>query len=60
MSVKPSKAGNNLREIADCIKAQTEVEKMVISRILGAAAKIADNQDKLISEVSGVLQGDVK
>jgi hypothetical protein len=58
MNVKPSKAGNSIRAIADNIKAQTELEKTLMAGILARAAKIADNHDKLITEVSKTLQED--
>ncbi len=58
-TVKPSKAGDSLRAIADRIEAQNAVEKMALARILGAAAAIAENHDRLITEVSETLQADL-
>ncbi|HAN46516.1 MAG TPA: hypothetical protein DCQ32_08195 [Cyanobacteria bacterium UBA8156] len=51
--------GDRLREVADRLTAEREVQIKATARILGAAAQIAQNHDRLISEVSEMVQGDL-
>jgi hypothetical protein len=54
------KLANRIREIADRLSAETELQKKYTARILGAAAQIAQNQDSLITEVARLAESDLK
>ncbi len=51
--------GDCLREVADRLTAEREIQIKATARILGAAAQIAQNHDRLISEVSEMVQEDL-
>lgn len=58
---KQSKAkfGEQIRNIADRLKQETEVQIKATSRILGAAAQISENHDRLINEVVDMVEEDL-
>ncbi|MEH2449514.1 MAG: hypothetical protein V7K18_28110 [Nostoc sp.] len=51
--------GDQIRSIADRLKQETDVQIKTTSRILGAAAQIAENHDRLISEVVDMVELDL-
>ncbi|MCG9893390.1 MAG: hypothetical protein MH252_20245 [Thermosynechococcaceae cyanobacterium MS004] len=51
--------GNQIRKIADQIREETALQIKVTSRILGAAAKISENNDRLIDEVVEMVEEDL-
>ena len=65
MIVNDVKAGNQMhlgdriRGIADQLRQETHIQIKATSRILGAAAQISENHDRLINEVSDMVQGDL-
>lgn len=54
-----AKLGDQIRSIADRLKHQTEVQIKATSRILGAAAQISENHDRLINEVVDMVEEDL-
>lgn len=54
-----AKLGDQIRSIADRLKQETDVQIKATSRILGAAAQIAENHDRLISEVVDMVESDL-
>ncbi|MEB3273874.1 MAG: hypothetical protein VKJ85_08835 [Prochlorothrix sp.] len=50
------KFGDQARQIADRLRAETELQVRLTARILGAAAQIADNHDRLIDEVVEMVE----
>lgn len=54
-----ARLGDQIRSIADRLKQETDVQIKVTSKILGAAAKIAENHDRLISEVVDMVESDL-
>lgn len=56
---KGKSAGDKLRESADKLKAENEVQKKATVRILTASAKIAANQDRLIDEAVDMANQDL-
>lgn len=57
--VPPSRQGNKLREVARQLRQEEQVTAEAASRITGAAAKMADNQDRLITEVADMVNEDL-
>lgn len=53
------KLGDKIRNIADKLKQETEVQKKATSRILGAAAQISANHEQLINEVVEMVTEDL-
>lgn len=53
------KLGDRVRTIADRLKQETEVQIKATSRILGAAAQIVENHDRLIDEVVDMVEEDI-
>uniref|UniRef100_B8HW46 Uncharacterized protein n=1 Tax=Cyanothece sp. (strain PCC 7425 / ATCC 29141) TaxID=395961 RepID=B8HW46_CYAP4 len=51
--------GNKVREIAAQLRQEDALQIKATSRILGAAAKIAINHDRLIAEVVDMVQADL-
>jgi hypothetical protein len=51
--------GDQIRSIADRLKQETDVQITVTSKILGAAAQIAENHDRLINEVVDMVESDL-
>ncbi|NJK59848.1 MAG: hypothetical protein HC918_05795 [Oscillatoriales cyanobacterium SM2_1_8] len=51
--------GDRLREVADRLTTEREVQIKATARILGAAAQMAQNHDRLIAEVSDMVQEDL-
>ena len=51
--------GDRIRGIADQLKQETHIQIKSVSRILGAAAQISQNHDRLINEVSDMVQEDL-
>jgi hypothetical protein len=51
--------GDKVREIADQLKQETNLQIKATSRILGAAAQIANNHDRLIDEVVDMVEEDL-
>jgi hypothetical protein len=56
---RKQKLGDRVRTIADRLKQETEVQIKATSRILGAAAQIAENHDRLIDEVVDLVEEDI-
>ncbi|MEH2239049.1 hypothetical protein [Nostoc sp.] len=54
-----ARLGDQIRSIADRLKQETDVQIKATSRILGAAAQIAENHDRLISEVVDMVESDL-
>ncbi|QLE39646.1 hypothetical protein FD723_03510 [Nostoc sp. C052] len=54
-----AKLGDQIRSIADRLKQETDVQIQATSRILGAAAQIAENHDRLINEVVDMVESDL-
>ncbi|MBD6616911.1 hypothetical protein FNW02_13995 [Komarekiella sp. 'clone 1'] len=54
-----AKLGEQIRNIADRLKQETEVQIKATSRILGAAAQISENHDRLINEVVDMVEEDL-
>ncbi|MFN6566230.1 hypothetical protein [Dendronalium sp. ChiSLP03b] len=54
-----AKLGEQIRNIADRLKQDTEVQIKATSRILGAAAKISENHYRLINEVVDMVEEDL-
>ena len=66
MIINPSKTenekstyGDRIRDVADQLKRETQLQIKVTSRILGAAAQISQNHDRLIDQVSEMIQEDL-
>jgi len=53
------KLGDRVRSIADSLNHETELQIKATSRILGAAAQIAENHDRLIDEVVDMVEEDI-
>ncbi|ODH00049.1 hypothetical protein A4S05_35050 [Nostoc sp. KVJ20] len=51
--------GDQIRSIADRLKQETDVQIKATSKILGAAAQIAENHDRLINEVVDMVESDL-
>jgi Mg2+ and Co2+ transporter CorA len=51
--------GARVRQIADQLKEESDLQIKVTSRILGAAAQIAQNHDRLIEEVVEMVEEDL-
>lgn len=51
--------GDQIRTIADQLKQETNLQIKVTSKILGAAAQIAENHDQLIDEVVDMVEQDL-
>lgn len=56
---RKQKLGDHVRSIADQLKHESEVQIKATSRILGAAAQIAENHDRLINEVVDLVEEDL-
>ncbi|QLE56314.1 hypothetical protein [Nostoc sp. TCL26-01] len=54
-----AKLGQQIRNIADKLKQETEIQIKATSRILGAAAQISENHDRLIDEVVEMVEEDL-
>ncbi|WP_375472682.1 hypothetical protein [uncultured Nostoc sp.] len=54
-----ARLGDQIRSIADRLKQETDVQIQATSRILGAAAQIAENHDQLINEVVDMVESDL-
>ncbi|MEH1835988.1 MAG: hypothetical protein V7L29_29050 [Nostoc sp.] len=54
-----ARLGDQIRSIADRLKQETDVQIQATSRILGAAAQIAENHDRLINEVVDLVESDL-
>ncbi len=54
-----ARLGDQIRSIADRLKEETDVQIKATSRILGAAAQIAENHDQLITEVVDMVESDL-
>jgi hypothetical protein len=58
--IKPKQTlGEQVRKIADQLKQETHLQIKATSRILGAAAQIAENHDRLIDEVTDMVEDDL-
>ncbi|MFN6568987.1 hypothetical protein [Dendronalium sp. ChiSLP03b] len=51
--------GEQIRSIADRLKQETDVQIKATSRILGAAAQISENHERLINEVVDMVEEDL-
>ncbi len=58
-SNRASKFGDRIRDIASQLRQEKEVQIQGTARILGAAAKLAANQDQLIDEVVEMVEEDL-
>ncbi|MBD1875189.1 hypothetical protein H6F75_17025 [Nodosilinea sp. FACHB-131] len=56
---QPATLGDRLRNIAQELRQETDTQIKATSRILGAAAQIAQNHDQLISEVVEMVEEDL-
>lgn len=56
---RPETLGEQVRRIADQLKEESDLQIKVTSRILGAAAQIAENHDRLICEVVDMVEEDL-
>ncbi|WP_375506410.1 hypothetical protein [uncultured Nostoc sp.] len=54
-----ARLGDQIRSIANRLKQETDVQIKVTSKILGAAAQIAENHDRLITEVVDMVESDL-
>jgi DNA repair ATPase RecN len=54
-----AKLGEQIRNIADRLKQETEMQIKATSRILGAASQISENHDRLINEVVDMVEEDL-
>lgn len=54
-----ARLGDQIRSIADRLKQETDIQIKATSKILGAAAQIAENHDRLISEVVNMVESDL-
>jgi ABC-type transporter Mla subunit MlaD len=54
-----TKLGDRLRSIANQLRQEGDVQIKATSRILGAAAKLAENHDRLIDEVVEMVEEDL-
>jgi len=52
--------GDRIRSIADQLKQETNLQIKATSRILGAAAQISENHDRLIDEVVEMVEEDLE
>lgn len=52
--------GEQVRKVADRLRQETDLQIKVTSRILGAAAQIAQNHDRLIDEVVDMVEEDLE
>jgi hypothetical protein len=55
-----SGVGETIRQIADQLKQESDLQIKVTSRILGAAAQISENHDRLIEEVVDMAEEDLE
>jgi hypothetical protein len=53
-------AGDRIRKIADQLRQETSLQIKATSRILGAAAQISENHDRLIDEVVEMVGEDLE
>lgn len=53
-------AGDRIRGIADQLKQETSLQIKATARILGAAAQISENHDRLINEVVEMVEDDLE
>jgi len=51
--------GDRIRRIADELREETDLQIQVTSRILGAAAQISENHERLIDEVVDIVEDDL-
>ncbi|MBD2232994.1 hypothetical protein [Phormidium tenue] len=56
---QPATLGDRLRNIAETLRQETDTQIKATSRILGAAAQIAQNHDQLIGEVVEMVEEDL-
>lgn len=56
---RPPTLGDRLRGIADELRQETDIQIKATSRILGAAAQMAQNHDRLIDEVVEMVEEDL-
>jgi nitrogenase molybdenum-iron protein alpha/beta subunit len=52
--------GDQIRKIADQLRDERDLQVKLTSRILGAAAQIAENHDRLIDEVVDMVEEDLE
>ncbi len=56
----PATLGDQIRKIADQLRDERDIQVKLTSRILGAAAQIAENHDRLIDEVVDMVEEDLE
>lgn len=54
-----TKLGDQIRNIADRLKHESQVQIKATSRILGAAAQISENHERLLNEVVDMVEEDL-
>ncbi len=59
IEVNKRSLGDRIRGIADQLKQESNLQIKATSRILGAAAQMSENHDRLIHEVSDMVQEDL-
>lgn len=58
-TVQTESLGDQVRKLADQLKEESALQIKVTSRILGAAAQISENHDRLITEVTDMVEEDL-
>lgn len=58
-SQRQASVGETIRQIADQLKQESKLQIKVTSQILGAAAQISENHDRLIDEVVDMVEEDL-
>jgi hypothetical protein len=58
-TVQTESLGDQVRKLADQLKEESALQIKVTSRILGAAAQISENHDRLITEVTEMVEEDL-
>lgn len=59
-AARPQTLGDRLRGIAEELRQETDIQIKATSRILGAAAQMAQNHDQLIDEVVEMVEEDLE
>jgi polyhydroxyalkanoate synthesis regulator phasin len=54
-----SSLGNRIRDLTQKLRQEDEIQKKATAKILGAAAQMAENYDRLVDEVVAVVETDL-
>ncbi|WP_346289536.1 hypothetical protein [Sphaerothrix gracilis] len=57
---QPSALGDRIRNIARQLRQEEEIQIKATSRVLGAAAQLSENHERLISEVTEMIEEDLE